>query len=167
VDRRFVAQLHAHPEPELTAVREQLLRPTIVLTVVAWMLSVVLRATPAAGVLLGFAIALTVVTGMIALFPERRRRAGPRPALDQRELGLLRQAIQEKRDVSFTYQSRDGSATTRRVTPVELFEVGDALCLGAFCHLRNGDRTFVLERVGPIELEGPSQPRDSEIQQKF
>jgi predicted DNA-binding transcriptional regulator YafY len=121
--------------------------------------AVIFRATQGSSALFGLAIALTVVTGILALVPGRQFGGATRRAMGERDLALIRQAIREKRDVSFVYTARDDSTTTRRVTPIELFDVGDMPCLGAFCHLRNGDRTFVLERVGPITLEGPSRPR--------
>ena len=143
--------------------RDRLLRLTLVLTVVAWMLSISFNATRGSSAVFALAIALTVLTGIIALSPGRRfgTAIGSRaPAVDERELGLLRQAIQEKRDVSFVYTAKDGSTTSRRVTPTEVFDVGETPCLGAFCHLRNGERTFVLERVGAIKLEGQAQARE-------
>jgi predicted DNA-binding transcriptional regulator YafY len=141
--------------------RERLLRLTLLLTVVAWALAISFRVTQGSNAMFILAVALTVLTGIIALVPERSAPTEPRAAIGERDLGLLEQAIREKRDVSFTYAARDGSTTTRRVTPNDVFDVGDTPCLSAFCHLRNGERTFVLERVGPITLEGPSQPRDS------
>ena len=145
--------------------RERLLRLALVLTVVTWALSISFRATRGSNAMFILAIALTVLTGIIALSASKRfGTTGPSsPVLEERELALLRQAIQEKRDVSFVYAAKDGSTTSRRVTPTELFDVGDTACLGAYCHLRQGERTFVLERVGQIKLEGPAQPRDSGI----
>ena len=147
--------------------RERVVRLALVLTVVAWVLSYSF-ASRGSNVMLGVAIALTVLTAVLALNPGGRFGAsGPRPALDERDLALLRRAIQENRDVSFVYTAKDGSTTSRRVTPGELFDVGDTPCLGAFCHLRNGDRTFVLERVGAVTLEGPSSPaRKSQVQDR-
>jgi predicted DNA-binding transcriptional regulator YafY len=139
--------------------RERLLRLTLLLTVVAWAMSIAFYATRGSAAMFALAGALTVLTGVLAFSPGRSSgtATGPRPAVDERELGLLRQAIQEKRDVSFVYAAKDGTTTSRRVTPTELFDVGETPCLAAFCHLRNGDRTFVLERVEAIKLEGPSQ----------
>jgi hypothetical protein len=141
------------------AMRERLLRLTLVLTVVAWMLSIGLYATFGSSAMFALALPLTVLTGIIAF--TRDRGSASRPALDERELDVLRQAIREKRDVSFVYRAKDGSTTSRRVTPTEIFDVGDTPCLGAFCHLRNGERTFVLDRVGPIKLEGRSLAKES------
>lgn len=142
--------------------RERLLRLALVLTVIAWVLAVTFDETRGSGALFGVAIALSVIALLIALSPARLFATADeaRAAVSERDLALLRQAIQEKKDVSFVYTARDGSTTSRRVTPIELFEVGDTPCLGAFCHLRDGERTFVLERVGPVTLEGPVGPRE-------
>jgi predicted DNA-binding transcriptional regulator YafY len=139
--------------------RERLLRPTLVLAVVAWMLAISFYATRGSSAMFALAIALTILTVILALSPGRRfgTVVGSRPDIDERALGLLRQAIQEKRDVSFVYAAKDGSTTSRRVTPTELFDVGETPCLAAFCHLRNGERPFVLERVGSVQLAGPAQ----------
>jgi predicted DNA-binding transcriptional regulator YafY len=147
--------------------RERILRLALVLTVIAWVLAVTFRATRGSNAMLGVAITLTLIAVLVALIPARyfETAGAARPALSERDLALLRQAIQEKKDVSFVYRARDGSTTSRRVTPVELFEVGDTPVLGAFCHLRNGERTFVLDRVGPVTLEGPARTRDAGSQE--
>ena len=106
--------------------RERLLRLTLVLMAVAWLLSFIFRGTEAGDVMLGGAITLTILAAAIALVSERRLGGAlPRPALAEHDLAVLRQAIQENRDVSFVYRARDGSTTSRRVTPVELFDVGE------------------------------------------
>jgi hypothetical protein len=71
--------------------------------------------------------------------------------------------INEGRDIQFTYQDEKGDITERIVTPQETYW-GNSQRLGlgrkkirtcyleAFCHLRNDERTFILERMSHMKV---------------
>lgn len=61
-------------------------------------------------------------------------------------------ALREGRAVSFTYQAPDADATTRTVDPVKVHIAGGQWYLQGWCHLREGMRTFHLDRVSDAAL---------------
>lgn len=63
---------------------------------------------------------------------------------------IFRRALDEDRQVHLLYypSSRGGAATQRTVDP---WSFADDLLLG-WCHLRSGERTFALDRVGEATL---------------
>lgn len=60
---------------------------------------------------------------------------------------LLREAIFEKRVVTFQYTSTHGQATSRRVEPVRMLFKGRAWYLQAFCQTRQAWRLFRISRI--------------------
>jgi proteasome accessory factor C len=54
--------------------------------------------------------------------------------------------------VSFAYKAPNAPATTRTVDPVKVHIADDAWYLQGWCHMRQGMRTFHLERVSDIRL---------------
>lgn len=79
----------------------------------------------------------------LAVAPERA--TGPRAIR-----ALLERAVREERQVRLEYyaSSRGGVATERVVDP---WEFGDDL-LSGYCHLRSGERTFAVDRIGSVLL---------------
>ena len=68
---------------------------------------------------------------------------------------VFRRAIDEGRQIHLLYypSSRGGAATERTVDP---WNFADDLLVG-WCHLRSGERTFALDRVGSATLLGSPQ----------
>jgi hypothetical protein len=66
---------------------------------------------------------------------------------------IIEDAINRGLRLSFRYKDRSDQITTRTVTPQRIFlyefdeRDGKMLCLEAFCHLRNSNRTFALFRM--------------------
>ena len=76
--------------------------------------------------------------------------------IDKNEL-LVKEAIQLKRKIHFKYRDREKNFTERTVTPSRLFihtfgDDGEMLCMEAFCHLRNANRTFALFRMNSVRI---------------
>jgi predicted DNA-binding transcriptional regulator YafY len=66
---------------------------------------------------------------------------------------IIEDAINRGIKISFRYKDKSDQITTRTVTPQKIFlyefdeREGKMLCLEAFCHLRNSNRTFALFRM--------------------
>lgn len=82
----------------------------------------------------------------------------------EKKLALINRAIADEKDVHFRYKKRDGTVTSRTVTPRELRKLSVAelrallgrkvkieregrLCLFGYCHLRRDKRTFAIDRM--------------------
>ncbi|MFB8386103.1 helix-turn-helix transcriptional regulator [Microbacterium sp. NPDC055910] len=61
-------------------------------------------------------------------------------------------ALQRRVAVSFTYKAPDAAPTTRTVDPVKVVIADGQWYLQGWCHLREGMRTFHLDRVSDPEL---------------
>ncbi|UCD83804.1 MAG: WYL domain-containing protein [Deltaproteobacteria bacterium] len=71
--------------------------------------------------------------------PRRRRPVALPP--------ILEEAIQMNKDVWLRYVSQGGDVTERMVEPKEIVAYRDYLYLVAYCHLRQDERTFRLDRI--------------------
>jgi DNA polymerase III epsilon subunit-like protein len=66
---------------------------------------------------------------------------------------LITEALAAKRRLQVRYVSAQEVETVREVEPLEIIPQGDYLYLRAFCHLRQDERTFRLDRiVGMVAL---------------
>lgn len=63
------------------------------------------------------------------------------------------EAIQSGRRVQITYVDKDGERTTRWITPMQVIGLSDYIYLYAYCHLRNGERSFRLDRIVEMQVE--------------
>ena len=54
--------------------------------------------------------------------------------------------------VEITYLDAEGNQTSRRITPLEIQEAGGAVYLVAFCHLRQAERNFRLDRISTVVI---------------
>lgn len=99
----------------------------------------------AAGVRLDDDAAVAVSAGAPALPGTAEDAVGPRAIR-----ALLERAVGERRQVRLRYfaSSRGGAATERVVDP---WSFGDDLLRG-YCHLRTGERTFAVDRIGHARL---------------
>jgi hypothetical protein len=70
---------------------------------------------------------------------------------------IIEDAINRGIKISFRYKDKSDQITTRTVTPQRIFlyefdeREGKMLCLEAFCHLRNSNRTFALFRMTQLK----------------
>lgn len=71
---------------------------------------------------------------------------------------IIEDAIIRGVKISFRYKDKSDQVTTRTVTPQRIFlyefdeKEGKMLCLDAFCHLRNSNRTFALFRMSQVSV---------------
>ena len=83
--------------------------------------------------------------------------------LDDPRLVQLQQAIAGRRVVRLRYHSyRSGERLERAVEPESLTYHNGAWCLGGYCRLRQGSRSFRLDRVDDLRvLDEPFAPRSA------
>lgn len=105
----------------------------------------VMAALRAAGIALWQDTSVTAAAAEPALPTSAEEALGPRAIR-----ALLGRAVQESRQLRLQYfaSSRGGAATERVVDP---WEFTDDLLLG-YCHLRSGERTFAVDRIGKARL---------------
>jgi DNA polymerase III subunit epsilon len=63
------------------------------------------------------------------------------------------EAIQSGKRVQITYVDKNGERTTRWITPTQVIGLSDYIYLQAYCHLRNDERSFRLDRVVEMQIE--------------
>jgi proteasome accessory factor B len=91
-------------------------------------------------------------------FPHHAEHA----ALDER-LALLEQATANRKRVTMRYvTASSGEKATRTVDPYGLVYQAGAWLLVGFCHLRNGVRTFRLDRMENVEVAPKPKTPDFE-----
>ncbi|MCI8933787.1 MAG: YafY family transcriptional regulator [Clostridiaceae bacterium] len=72
---------------------------------------------------------------------------------DQGQFALLRQAVLERREISFDYLDRQGKASPRRARPAKLIFKTSAWYVQAFCLSRQAWRSFKARRMHNLTLE--------------
>jgi DNA polymerase III subunit epsilon len=65
----------------------------------------------------------------------------------------LGEAIYSGKRLQITYVDNKGEKTQRWVTPIQVMGLADYIYLRAYCHLRNDERTFRLDRITEIRVE--------------
>jgi predicted DNA-binding transcriptional regulator YafY len=66
---------------------------------------------------------------------------------------MTQKALQTNRRISFTYWNEASDlAEAREVSPRELVYTGGLTRLNAWCHTRNGWRTFIIKRMSDVSL---------------
>ena len=73
----------------------------------------------------------------------------------RRWLGLLRQALRERRRLDIDYADAEGRPSRRQVDPLGLFFWGDRWTLVGWCHLREDFRHFRVDRIHAITAGEP------------
>lgn len=63
---------------------------------------------------------------------------------------MLQNAIREKKPVAIRYMDARGAESMRTITPTQAFELQGAAYLSAFCHLRQAERNFRLDRITEV-----------------
>lgn len=66
---------------------------------------------------------------------------------------LVQEALASKKDLLIRYVDQKGTETQRRITPKQILVLRDYIYVSAYCHLRNEDRSFRLDRITEIEIE--------------
>ena len=127
----------------VTAARLRAVAPTVALS--PRKPATVTAALRSAGVRLEDDAAVSVIPGSPALPGTTEDAVGPRAVR-----ALLERALSEGRQVHLRYfaSSRGGAATERVVDP---WSFRDDLLVG-YCHLRTGERTFAVDRIGQARL---------------
>lgn len=63
------------------------------------------------------------------------------------------EAISSGKRIQITYIDRKGERTVRTITPRQVIGLSDYIYLQAWCHLRNDERSFRLDRVLEMQVE--------------
>ena len=71
--------------------------------------------------------------------------------VDERRSEISR-AVRDRKIVTFDYRAPDGETLSRRVDPSRLLLAGGQWYLQGWCHLREGNRTFLLDRMSGLEV---------------
>jgi predicted DNA-binding transcriptional regulator YafY len=69
-----------------------------------------------------------------------------------RRIDLLRQAINDRRTIAFSYVRADQSASSRQIRPLGLFFWGKVWTLAGWCELRDDFRNFRVDRIAALEI---------------
>ncbi len=75
---------------------------------------------------------------------------GRNPALSEKAVALLAKAIDEQSDVRIDYVDGKGDSSTRTITPIRW----DGPFLLAWCHMREAERQFRVERIKSVSPGG-------------
>lgn len=65
----------------------------------------------------------------------------------------LGEAIYSGRRIFIDYMDGDGERTERWITPRQVLGLSDYIYLQAYCHLRNAERSFRLDRIVELKIE--------------
>ncbi len=65
----------------------------------------------------------------------------------------LSEAIYSGRRIEITYLDKDGERTRRWITPMQVLGLSDYIYLQAYCHLREAERSFRLDRIVAVRVE--------------
>ena len=74
------------------------------------------------------------------------------PAPLREPMALLRAGMESGRKVTVSYRRADGEVSQRTLWPLGLVFWGHCWTLGAWCELRQGFRTFRVDRIQAVEL---------------
>lgn len=72
----------------------------------------------------------------------------------------LLQALREGRRLQISYRTGGGDPIPRTILPLELQQAGSGTRIVAFCYLRNGQRTFYLDRISDLALADEATTTD-------
>jgi predicted DNA-binding transcriptional regulator YafY len=62
----------------------------------------------------------------------------------------LQEALAANKVLEITYIDAQGQGTTRQITPLRVQAANDYVYVVAFCHLRQAERSFRLDRIVAI-----------------
>jgi len=88
------------------------------------------------------------------------------PAKSNKVLNLILDAINRKMMLEVHYLDRDGAATERNISPIQLLQTPKRIYVISYCHLRQDIRNFALDRIIKADLTGKSAyiPMDFNLQ---
>ncbi len=92
--------------------------------------------------------------------PEERKLADApyfslhRKNTDLPDVGLVREAIRERRIVEIIYRNGDGKKSDRRVRPLVIWTLTDGWMFSGWCELRQDFRTFRSDRIADLTVTG-------------
>ena len=66
----------------------------------------------------------------------------------------LGEAIYSGKRMFIRYIDKDGEQTERWITPLQVTGLADYIYLQAYCHLRKAERSFRLDRIVEVSVEG-------------
>jgi DNA polymerase III subunit epsilon len=72
---------------------------------------------------------------------------------------VIDEALQSKKRLFIRYVDRKGDASERWITPRQILALNDYLYLVAYCHLRDDERNFRLDRIEQMEIENQTDQR--------
>jgi predicted DNA-binding transcriptional regulator YafY len=78
-----------------------------------------------------------------------------RPGATAGPLGLVREALRSRRKLELQYRDEKGDHTKRAVRPLAVAFWGKIWTLAAWCELRDGFRSFRLDRIARADLGAP------------
>ena len=67
---------------------------------------------------------------------------------------IIQEALANRREIMISYIDREDNETHRVITPLYVDTLADYVYLRAFCHLRQQERTFRMDRIVVIQLKG-------------
>ena len=79
--------------------------------------------------------------------------AGKLDTATQKNLQLLREAMQRRNKVTMHYTDVNGALTERTVRPLSCFFWGQTWTLAAWCETRNDFRSFRLDRIARLSMQ--------------
>lgn len=82
------------------------------------------------------------------------------PEADDRIFRTVRTALEEERRLTFSYRSPASDEARREVDPISLDADDGAWYLRAWCHAREAERSFRLDRMRDAQLTGPAEARE-------
>lgn len=91
------------------------------------------------------------------------------PAWPRDGIGLptdIGEAIYSGKRLWITYIDKAGEQTERWVTPLQVLGLSDYIYLRGFCHLRNSERTFRLDRIVGLKVEAENQAQDRDAKKR-
>ncbi|HRJ75862.1 MAG TPA: WYL domain-containing protein, partial [Anaerolineales bacterium] len=65
----------------------------------------------------------------------------------------LSEAINSGKKLFIKYADKDGETSERWITPKDVIGLADYIYLQAYCHSREAERTFRLDRILNVEVE--------------
>jgi len=87
--------------------------------------------------------------------------AGNQSAQTTKQLGSVRDAINNRRRLSLSYSDKGGESSDRVVWPLTLLYWGYTWTLGAWCELRQDFRSFRIDRIDEAQTLGDRFPDES------
>ncbi len=77
-----------------------------------------------------------------------------KPGATAGPLGVVREALRSRRRLKLDYRDEKGDVTKRAVRPLAVAFWGKTWTLAAWCELRDGFRSFRLDRIAKADLSG-------------